>query len=123
MESVQNGIPLILVIILEKSLYHYLYRGIYSIIGKPTHFTNHSSSYVDLIIASDLSLIVESGIEMSVAGIFHDDIIYGKINFRVDLVPPHFRTIWDYKNVNIGSSQRDIENFNWQNVFESKTIN
>ena len=43
-----------------------------------------------------------------------------KINFRVPLLPPHFRTIWDYKNVDVSSNQHAIKNFKWQYAFESK---
>ena len=46
-----------------------------------------------------------------------------KINFRVPLPPSHFRTVWDYKSADAISVQRAIENFNWQNAFERKTIN
>ena len=66
---------------------------------------------------------MDSGIEKSLCSSYHHDIIYGKINFRVPLPPPHFRTIWDYENADPSSIHCAIENFNWQNAFESKTIN
>ena len=81
------------------------------IIDKPTDFTNNSSSCIDLIFTSNPSIIVDSGIEKSLFSSCHHDIIYGKINFRVPLPPPQFRTIWDYKNADASSIQRAIENF------------
>ena len=66
---------------------------------------------------------MDSGIEKSLCNSCHHDIIYEKINFSVPLPPPYFRTIWDYKNADVGFIQRVIENFNWQYAFESKTIN
>ena len=66
---------------------------------------------------------MDSGIEKSPCSSCHQDIIYGKINFRILLPPPHFRTIWDYNNTDAGCIKRAIENFNWQYAFESKTIN
>ena len=101
--------------------------GYTQIIDKPTHFTNDLSSCIDLIFTSNPSypnlIIVDLGIEKSPCSSCHQDIIYGKINFRILLPPPHFRTIWDYNNTDAGSIQRAIENFNWQYAFESKTIN
>ena len=97
--------------------------GYSQITDKPTHFTNNSSSYTDLIFTSNSSIIVDSSIEKSLCSSCHHDIIYGKINFRVPLPPPHFRTIWDYKKSNASFIQHAIGNFNWQNEFESKTIN
>ena len=67
--------------------------------------------------------MVDSTIEKSLRSSCHHDIIYGKINFRVPLPPPHFRTIWDYKNGKASFIQDALGNFNWQNAFESKTIN
>ena len=100
-----------------------LTAGYSEIIDKPTHFTNNASSCIDLIFTSNPSILVDSGIEKSLASSCHHDIIYGKIKFRVPLPPPHFRTVWDYKNADAISIQRAIENFNWQYAFERKTIN
>ena len=75
------------------------------ITDKPTHFTNNSSSIIDLISTSNPNIIA------SFRSSCHRDIIYGKINFRVRLPPSHFRTIWDYKNADASSNQRAIENF------------
>ena len=97
--------------------------GYSQIIDKPTHFTNNSSSCIDLIFTSNPSILVDSGIEKSLCSSCHHDIIYGNTNFTVPLPPPHFRTIWDYKNADASSIQRAIENFSWQYAFESKTIN
>ena len=96
--------------------------GYSQIIDKPTHFTKKSSSCIDLIFTSNPGMLVDSGIEKSFSSSRHHDVIYGKNNFRV-LPPPHFRTVWDHKNSDAISTQRAIENFNWQHVFERKTIN
>ena len=66
---------------------------------------------------------MNSGIEKSFCSSYHLDIIYRKINFRFPLSLPCFRTIWNYKNASAGFLQSDIENFNCQYAFESKTNN
>ena len=96
--------------------------GYSQIIDKPTHFTNNSPTCIDLIFTSNPSILVDSGIEKSLSSSCHHDIIYGKINFRVPLPPPHFRTVWDYKNADAISIQSTVENFNWQNAFGRKII-
>ena len=82
--------------------------GYSQIVDKPTDFTNNSSSCIDLIFASNPSILVDSGIEKSLSSSCHHDIIYGKINFRAPLPPPHFRTVWDYKDTGAVSIQRVI---------------
>ena len=47
-------------------------------IHKPTHFTNHSSSCIDLIFTSDPNIIVNSDIEKSLCSSYHHDILYGR---------------------------------------------
>ena len=44
----------------------------------PTHFTNRSSSCIDLIFTSDPNIIVNSDIEKSLCSSCHHDITYGK---------------------------------------------
>ena len=110
MENVQSGILLMLVTILERNLIP-LYR-LRLIVDKPTHFTNNSSSCIDLIFTSNPSILVDSWIEKSLSNSRHHDFIYGKINFRVPLPLPYFRTIWDYKSADASSIQHAIENFN-----------
>ena len=78
------------------------------IIDKPTHFTNHSSSCIDLIFTSNPSIIVDSGIEKSLCSSCHHNILYR--NIRVPLPPPHFRTIWDYRNADYRNA--DVGSFN-----------
>ena len=70
--------------------------GYTQIIDEPTHFRNYSFSCIHLIFTSNLSIIVDSGIEKSRCSRCYFDTIYGKIDLRVPLPPP--RTIWDYKN-------------------------
>ena len=69
------------------------------IINKPTHFTNVSSSCIDLIFASNTTYLT-TGIEQSIYDKCHHNIIYGKLNFDIPLPPPYFRKIWDYKKAN-----------------------
>ena len=44
--------------------------------GKPTHFKNHSSSCIDRIFTSNHSIMVDLGIERSLCGSYHHDILF-----------------------------------------------
>ena len=66
---------------------------------------------------------MDSAIEKPLCSSFHDYTIYGKNNFRILLLPPAFRTIWNHKNADVGFIQSVMEKFNWKCSFESKTVN
>ena len=92
------------------------------IINKPTHFTNVSSSCIDLIFAS-ITTYLNTGIEKSIYDKCHHNIIYGKLNFDIPLPPPYYRKLWDYKKVNTEAIQRAISAFNSDMAFQNKDIN
>ena len=73
--------------------------GYNQIINKPTHFTNVSSSCIDLIFASNTSYL-STGLEQSIYDKCHHDIMYGKLNFDIPLPPVYYKKIWDYKKAN-----------------------
>ena len=50
--------------------------GYSQIIDKATHFTNNSSSCIDLILTSNPSILVDSGIKKSLSSSCHHDIIW-----------------------------------------------
>ena len=91
-------------------------------INKPTHFTNSSSSCIDLIFASNTTYL-NTGTEQSIYDKRHYNIIYGKLSFNIPLPPPYYRKLWDYKKANTEDIQRAISAFNWDMAFQNKGIN
>ena len=91
-------------------------------INKPTHFTNVSSSCIDLIFASNTTYL-NTGIEQSVYDKCRHSTIYGKLNFDIPLPAPYYRKLWDYKKANTEAIQRAISAFNWDMAFQNKDIN
>ena len=72
--------------------------GYHQPINLPTHMTNTSSSWIDLIFTSNSNLITEFGIEKSLyADSCHHNIVFGKMNLNVSLPPPYTSEVWDYK--------------------------
>ena len=123
MENLQSGIVLILVTILERNSkpQHQVQVIVKSLTSQPILQTIYLLALI-FFTSNPPSIILDSGIGKSLCSSCHH-IIYGKINFKVPLPPPHFRTIWDYKNADASSIQGSIENFNWHYAFESKTVN
>ena len=75
-----------------------------------------------MIFASKTTYL-NTGIEQSIYDKYHDNIIYGKLNFDIPLPPPYYRKLWDYKKANTGTIQRAISAFNWDMAFYNKDTN
>ena len=82
--------------------------GYSQLINKPTHVTKESSSCIDLIFTTSPNLIRETGVELSIFENCHHNLIYGIIDFKVPLVPPYLREVWDYKNANVNHIQSAV---------------
>ena len=120
-ENVQSAIPLILVTILERNLIplHRLQVIVKLLTGQ------HILQFILLhwpYFYIKYWHIRDSGIEKSLSSSCHHDIIYGKINFRVPLPPPHFRTVWNCKNADTISIQPVVENFNGNMHLKEKRL-
>ena len=68
-------------------------------------------------------LINSSGIEMPLFEKCHHNIVYGKIDFKIPILTPYMREIWDYKNASTESIQRSVSSTDWDFLFWGKSIN
>ena len=57
--------------------------GYNQMIDKPTHYINESSSFIDLILFSNVNLTKNYGVEQSLYKKCHHNTIYGTLNFNV----------------------------------------
>ena len=53
---------------------------------------------------------------------FHN-IVYGKIDFKIPILPPYMREVWDYKNVSAESIQGSVPGIDRDFLFRGKSIN
>ena len=74
--------------------------GYTQLIGQPTHVISNFSSSVDLIFASNPSVICDSGVELPLFGKCHHDLIFGELIFVITLPPTYKKQVWDYKKAN-----------------------
>ena len=82
-------------------------------ITKPTHFTNESSSCMDLIFSSNTSFVKKCKSELSIYEKCHCTVIYGTLSFDIPLPPPYYKNIWHYKHANTECIQKAISTFDW----------
>ena len=96
--------------------------GLSQIISDPTHILPNSSSCIDLIFTNQPNLVTVSGVHPSLHPKCHHQIVFAKLNLKVDYPPLYERLIWDYKNADIPSINCAIDIFDWGNSFKSKNV-
>ena len=89
--------------------------GLQQLIKEPTQILTDSSSCTDLLVTSQTTLVMESGLHSSLHLNCHHQIIYGRLNLKVCYPPPYKREIWHYRRANVDQIQRAIEQFSWKN--------
>ena len=96
--------------------------GLISIISDPTYILPNSSSCIDLIFTNQPNLVTESGVHPPLHPKCHHQIVFAKLNLKVECPPLYQRLIWDYKNADITSINRVIDIFDYGNSFEGKNV-
>ena len=91
-------------------------------IDQPTQCVNGSSSCINLIFTSNTSLVTDFGVNPRLYKTCHHNLIFGKINFNIPLLPPFYRGIWDYKRAIVEIAQKAITNFNWKQAFSNSSV-
>ena len=63
---------------------------------------------------------MESGVHSSLSS--HHEIVFAKLNLKVEYPPPYERVFWDYSRADKASINRAINAIDWRNLFENKTV-
>ena len=69
--------------------------GLNQLISDPTHILQHSSSCIDLIFVNQPNLVIDSGIHSSLHHNCHHQIIFCKLNLKIEYPPPYAREVWN----------------------------
>ena len=86
-------------------------------INKLTHIINNSSSCIDLIFCNNLNLIY--GIDLSLFGSSHHNIVFDKKNIPIPLPLSHVREVRDYSTANAKNVQKAVRNLDWEKAFQN----
>ena len=92
------------------------------VITEPTNILESSASCIDLIFTNQPNIVMDCGVHLSLHEKCHHQIIYSKLNLRIEYPPPYIRKIWDYNRSEIDSINRSIEIFDWSYLFLDKKV-
>ena len=87
-----------------------------------THIRPYCSSCLDLIFTNQPNLVIEGGAHPSLLPNCHHQIVFAKLNLKIEYPTLHEPLICDYKNVNVHLINRAIESFNWAKLFEGENV-
>ena len=88
-----------------------------------THVLQHFSSCIDIIIVNQPNLVIDSGIHLSLYQNCHHQVIFRKLNLKIEYPPPYASEVWDYGRAQTDLINRAIDQFDWVNLFLDKNIN
>ena len=88
-----------------------LLPGLSQIISDPTHILPNSSSCIDLIFTNQPNLVTESGVHPSLHSKCHHQIVFAKLNLKVEYPSLYECLILDYKNADVPSINHSIDVF------------
>ena len=96
--------------------------GMKEVITEPTHILGSSASCIDLILTNQPNIVMDSGVHLSLHEKWHHQIIYSKLNLRIEYPPPYIRKIWDYNRSETDSINHSIEIFDCYSLFSGKNV-
>ena len=92
------------------------------IINKLTNTVNNSFSCIDLICFNNLNVISNYGVDLSVFGKCHHNIIFGKINICIPRPPSYVCEVWYYRKASNKGIQKAIQTFDWVKPFGKLSV-
>ena len=99
-----------------------LLHGMKQVITEPTHILENSFSCIDLIFSNQPNLITDSGVHPTLHSKCHHQIIYSKLNLKIEYRPHYNRKIWNCSRSETDLINRSIGSFNWSKLFSGKNV-
>ena len=98
------------------------FYGLNQLIKTPTHLLQNSATCIDLAFTNQPHLAMESGVHSSLSSMCHHEIVFTKLNLKVEYPPPYELVFWDYSRANKASMNRAINAIDWEELFANKTV-
>ena len=92
------------------------------LIIEPTHILENVSSCIDLIFTNQPNIVLESEVHSSLHLKCHHQIIYWKLNLKIDYLSQYTCEIWDYFKAETDLINHSIENAYRSNLFLGKNV-
>ena len=96
--------------------------GMKQLISEPTHILQQSSSCIDLIFTNEPNIFMDSGVDSSLHPKCHHQIIYSKLNLKIEYPPPYIPKIWNYNRAETDLMNCAIQNWGWASLFLGKNV-
>ena len=90
------------------------------LISAPTHIFQNSSSCIDLIFFNQPNLVIDSVIHPSLQQNCHNQVIFCKLNLKIEYPPSYAHEVWDYGKAQTHLVNCAIDHFDWVNLFLDK---
>ena len=62
----------------------------------PRQLLQNSATCIDLVFTNQPHLIMENVVHSSISSTCHHQIVFAKLNLKVEYSPPYKRVFWDY---------------------------
>lgn len=91
------------------------------LIDEPTHYTEHSNSLIDLILVSNKSNVIHSGVgdHFLEQELRYHVPIFGFLKFRKPRQMCFDRIVWEYEHADYEALREDINTYTWENCFDA----
>ena len=87
-----------------------------------SHLLKNSATCIDLVFINQPHLVMESGVHSSLSSTCHHEIIFAKLNLKIEYPLPYDGVFWDYSRADKASINRAINAIDWEELFEHKTV-
>ena len=91
--------------------------GMKQLISEPTHILQQSSSCTDLIFTNQPNIFMDSGVDSSLHPKCHHQIIYSKLNLKIEYLPPYIPKTYNYNRAETDLINCAIQNWDWASLF------
>ena len=81
------------------------------------------SNCIDFIFVNQPKVVVDPGIYPSLHRNCHHQVIFCKLNLKIEYPPPYAREVCDYGQARSNFINRVIDQFDWVNLYLDKNIN
>ena len=98
------------------------FYGFHQLIKIPTHLPQNSATCTDLVFTNQPHFVMERGVHSSLSSTCHHEIVFAKLNLKVEYPPPYERTFWDYSRADKSSINQGINAIDWEERFANKTV-
>ena len=94
------------------------------LISAPALILQHFLSCIDLTFVNQPNLVIDSGNHSSWHQNCHHQVIFCKLNLKIEYIPLYACEVWDYAKAQTDLINCEVDQFDWFNLFlDKKNIN